>query len=1495
MTRKVWWAGLFVFAMGVLSHAQITTISGPASQAQGNVFLVGSGAATTANKLVKLDSTGLAIATLTTSDKTFLGVAQTTVSAGGYVTVLTSSTLASCVFDGTTTIGHFVTISTSVAGDCADTGTASSAGVGGVTAGTTIVGVVQSVVTVGNAAPIQLYGAGSQSASSSGGGITLLTGDGTTPAGGGSQPLTLATVNGSPGACGDATHVSQVVVNGKGLTTSCTPVTITAGSSLTTQTNSVNNSSQTTLNVLNGGGVTATNTSGGNVQLGLDPNVISNALSTAFGIWPQGDSICAGTGASNPYTNGFAYISRSAIGGFFKITCRPGDQLIDTTSVYVNTNAVPINGSVTGLIEDGTNDVTQYGTSANLQTSWQEMYAADVYTQAIAFTLKAYPAASLTGWSSTGSWAGDSTQNSVQPDYVSTTNGNTLTYTGTCSPVSPATTCAGVFDYPMWNANGGTFTLSLNGTPLTVPYGGGGTTFYNAGFNGSTITAASSTASTFSKGAVRMTIPSGAYTVVQTVTSSTSSSNKVGVSYFAVVPTLSASNPNVVAMALAHQNNANDTLSGTYSGYISSIVTQAVTDGVNAYFANERSALLNTNVDIKLYVAATGTSFAATGWQNETSACVSAANCVSYASTAVPLVKVSSGPTQGQYAVTAGTYTFNIADAAVPLNIAYTINCGTNTTAMFANCYADALHPNDYGHAVYAATLISAIPAALVTGNNLPQTTSPFRNYITTGLFPQQMMTPNAFNLASVATGFMPGIAWYTNVNQAYFTTDTSNGITEVGPFGVADWSVASFNSTGQPTGNSQLTTLLKESTAGGTSIFTSNNARSNFMGLGTFDSSASSVDVTMTLTSGGYSFGNVPTLSLINNNGQGQADINFNGTGTQLFRLGSTGSSVVGSNCTTINDSFFLANYTSGSCVPILSVPSTNVMNFLVAPTILGNAICVSTGTNCPSGSGVTLQTNGVNNTTQTALNFITSTVNATGLTITPSNPATSSEKMEITGNVSNASLASQTANTVLGALTATTPSGLAVPPCSGASSALTWTSGTGFGCNTLTVGVSSVSNSDGTLNVSPTTGAVVASLNLAHSNTPTGAWHFHNTIATYFGTADQATIDGAGDGSFINLANNGTAIITGATGNAGSLSLTGNTALAGLTSNTAAWIAPNSASFTAYGLQLSATAPSGGGQIMTVGAPSSGTSQVSFTTALPNGITATTQTVGDNSTKVATTAFVLANAGGGGVTGSGTAFGAAYWTASGTIAGLASPPTGTLWWLGTGSAPRASTTSDSAALSISGTAALATSIAGGGSNEIPYNTAAGVTAFSSLFTFTPGTTLLTVQQTGSGVGEGICILNSGSSRALNLYHDASGNITIDAANTCTTGSGGRALSLKATSVIASGPITSALGNAAITSATGGTGITSVTCATAACTVSRGSYTIVGGTATTGTIATLVWPTTTTAWVCSVDENGGVGFLGIGHGVATATGMTITAGVTVLGVTFTVDYNCVP
>lgn len=72
------------------------------------------------------------------------------------------------------------------------------------------------------------------------------------------------------------------------------------------------------------------------------------------------------------------------------------------------------------------------------------------------------------------------------------------------------------------------------------------------------------------------------------------------------------------------------------------------------------------------------------------------------------------------------------------------------------------------------------------------------------------------------------------------------------------------------------------------------------------------------------------------------------------------------------------------------------------------------------------------------------------------------------------------------------------------------------------------------------------------------------------------------------------------------------------------------------------------GSGKLFTSDADGLGT----WVTALPNGTTATTQTAGDNSTKVATTAYVAtAVAAGGGVTGSGTTNSVARWTSSSAL----------------------------------------------------------------------------------------------------------------------------------------------------------------------------------------------------------------------------------------------------
>jgi hypothetical protein len=96
----------------------------------------------------------------------------------------------------------------------------------------------------------------------------------------------------------------------------------------------------------------------------------------------------------------------------------------------------------------------------------------------------------------------------------------------------------------------------------------------------------------------------------------------------------------------------------------------------------------------------------------------------------------------------------------------------------------------------------------------------------------------------------------------------------------------------------------------------------------------------------------------------------------------------------------------------------------------------------------------------------------------------------------------------------------------------------------------------------------------------------------------------------------------------------------------------------------------------------------------------------------------------------------------------------------------------------------------------------------------------------------------------------------------------------------------------------TAGTNVTSVVCATSyTCTNTRGELTIVGGTATTGTIATVNFSATLSAapGLCLVTQEGGASVFGVGHGVPSTTSFTITSSVSVAASTVTIDYQCLP
>ena len=145
-----------------------------------------------------------------------------------------------------------------------------------------------------------------------------------------------------------------------------------------------------------------------------------------------------------------------------------------------------------------------------------------------------------------------------------------------------------------------------------------------------------------------------------------------------------------------------------------------------------------------------------------------------------------------------------------------------------------------------------------------------------------------------------------------------------------------------------------------------------------------------------------------------------------------------------------------------------------------------------------------------------------------------------------------------------------------------------------TLTTGVSSVSNSDGTLTVSPTTGAVVASLALGHANSWSGVQTF-TTPVLGAATGTSLALGGATIGTNA-LAVTGTSTFSSTVTHSGATTLSGALTYGGVTLSNAV---------TGTGNMVLATSPS-------------------FTTPAIGAATATTPAQGNSSTSVATTAFV-------------------------------------------------------------------------------------------------------------------------------------------------------------------------------------------------------------------------------------------------------------------------------
>lgn len=414
------------------------------------------------------------------------------------------------------------------------------------------------------------------------------------------------------------------------------------------------------------------------------PNIANAAIGKSNGLYVSGDSILQATGASSTgagnvaYQQGYGYLWQQQVGGPYEAEGTSGDQEADGNFKWVYRMENPQGNGVDPIYghELGTNDAVVYMGDTNKQAIFQRLALGSL-------AWKGTPQANKTfGQSCTlaGGMAA-STQTLLQGLTVQAT-----TIGATASCVTHATNANGPIYacYLIQDANGGTFTLSLDGTPQNDPFNG--TTTWNAfGDGGVLIHTQNSTNAGVACARLTGTWAAGSsHTILFTVTSATSASNVVWPVWVGSAPAPSATlNPHVVVISPNQQNtsSAGAPYVATYQGFLQTIVTNLAADGENIVYSDTANALLNSP------------------------------------------------------------------------------RCGNgNATLMFTNCYNDAIHPNNTGHSVMAATAEASTPASALMGVTQWNPQQPAQNFTFFPLTPYQWLDINPYNVACSATSWCPGM-----------------------------------------------------------------------------------------------------------------------------------------------------------------------------------------------------------------------------------------------------------------------------------------------------------------------------------------------------------------------------------------------------------------------------------------------------------------------------------------------------------------------------------------------------------------------------------------------------------------------------------------------------------------------------------------------------------------------------------------------------------------